>query len=202
MVDIGFFEYIKNYYRKRYPNSYQKELGSFLESIIKLGRDNNEISWFATLIEKNTDYLILTACAEAIQRMKSKYQDLNSKVDEPFKKLKMNVQDILRLLRKLFAKKIKEYERMGREILQVRVRDYIIDIMPSMFMDISGLNFLEIVRREAIAIKMALERQMDSVHETEVTFEDSSAILRNHQDFYNFNDIMGKQQLSLPKGYT
>ena len=73
MVDLGFFDYIKNFYRKRYPATYRKELGSLLESIIKLGRDNNEISWFATLIENNTDYLILTACAEAIQRLKSKY---------------------------------------------------------------------------------------------------------------------------------
>lgn len=84
-------------------------MASFLHSVVKFGKDGSQIHFFALLIENNTQFLIISAIVKAIELMKKKYQDLNGRNDDSFKKVKMNIQDILKILKRIFRKKVKGY---------------------------------------------------------------------------------------------
>lgn len=57
------------------------------------------------------------------------------------------------LLRKLFDSRFPDYERMGGTLLTHRIKDYIVDILPSIFMDTNALDLLEMVKREVSLMK-------------------------------------------------
>lgn len=207
MTDIGFFHYIKNYYNKKHSQSFDRKMRSFLKSLVKFGKEGSQVGWFAKVIENNTEYLITSALVRAINLMRKKYQDLNSKHDDTFKRVKMNIQDILKILKRIFKPKIKGYLELNGVNLQTRVRDYVIEIQPSVIMETSGLGFLEIVRREAYLVMHKIEEQMALSANTEDLFrqkEDDGEkdIQKMQEDFYDMNDLMGMQYHHLPEGYV
>jgi len=197
MTNLGFFHYIKNYYNKKYSQSFDRNIRSFLKSLVKFGKEGSQIGWFAKLIEDNTEYLIISALVKAVSLMRKKYQDINSKYDDTFKRVKMNIQDILKLLKRIFGPKIKGYKDLNGIPLQTRVRDYVIEIQPSVIMETSGLGFLEIVRREAYLVQNCLEKELAQSTTTEDLFryqkdnEGSKNIEKMQEDFYGMNDLMG-----------
>jgi len=99
---IGFFHYIKNYFNKKHPSSYDSKMAIFLNSVVKYGKDGSQLNFFAHLIESNTEFLIISALVKAVDLMKKKYQELNGRSDDSFKKVKMNIQDILKILKRIF----------------------------------------------------------------------------------------------------
>ena len=206
MSHIGFFHYIKNYFNKKHPSSYDSKMGIFLNSVVKYGKDGSQLNFFAHLIEGNTEYLIISALVKAIDLMKKKYQELNGRSDDSFKKVKMNIQDILKILKRIFQKKIDNYVELNGTNLQVRVRDYVIEIQPTVIMETSGLGFLEIVRREAVLVKQNLEKELALSANTEDLFrerpEEEHDLQRMQENFYNINDYMGHQYHHLPDGYV
>lgn len=90
MSEHGFFLYIKGYYKKRYPNIFERELGTFLFSILKYASKGNEVYWFSTLIDQNCDYPTLAACHRAILHLERKFQVLSSRAEDPYKRLKLD----------------------------------------------------------------------------------------------------------------
>lgn len=208
MTDIGFFHYIKNYFNKKHSQSFDRKMRSFLKSLVKFGKEGSQVGWFAKLIENNTEYLIICALVRAVDLMRKKYQDLNSKYDDTFKKVKMNIQDILKILKRIFKPKIKEYEELNGVNLQTRVRDYVIEIQPSVIMETSGLGFLEIVRREAFLVMTKIEENIAHSTNTEDLFryqkdnDDVKNIEKMQENFYDMNDLMGMQYHHLPDGYV
>ena len=207
MIDIGFFHYIKNYFNKKYSQSFERTIRSFLKSLVKFGKEGSQVGWFAKLVETNTEYLIVSALVRAVSMMRKKYQDLNSKYDDTFKRVKMNIQDILKMLKRIYCPQIKGYTELNGINLQTRVRDYVIEIQPSVIMETSGLGFLEIVRREAYLVKSCIERDLTESTKTDDLFrypenEGSKDIKKMQENFYTINDLMGIQQHHLPKGYV
>lgn len=208
MTDIGFFHYIKNYFNKKHSQSFDRKMRSFLKSLVKFGKEGSQVGWFAKLIENNTEYLIICALVRAVDLMRKKYQDLNSKHDDTFKRVKMNIQDILKILKRIFKPKIKKYVELSGVNLQTRVRDYVIEIQPSVIMETSGLGFLEIVRREAYLVMQKLEENIAHSTNTEDLFryqkdnDDVKNIEKMQENFYDMNDLMGMQYHHLPDGYV
>lgn len=149
---LGLFDYAKGYYKKRYPNTFEREMGFFIASVIKHSSPGNEIMWFGSLIDLNSDYSVIRVICIAIQKLRKYHQALDSKIDDLYKRLKISPQDILRLLRRLFSHKIEDYDKLDGNLIHTRIRDYIVDILPSTFMEPCGLDFLEITRREAILV--------------------------------------------------
>ena len=203
---IGFFHYIKNYFNKKHPSSYDSKMAIFLNSVVKYGKDGSQLNFFAHLIESNTEFLIISALVKAVDLMKKKYQELNGRSDDSFKKVKMNIQDILKILKRIFQKKIDNYVDLNGTNLQVRVRDYVIEIQPTVIMETSGLGFLEIVRREAVLVRQHLEKELALSANTEDLFrerpEEEHDLQTMQENFYNINDFMGHQYHHLPDGYV
>jgi hypothetical protein len=163
--------------------------------VIKFGKEGSQVHFFALLIEKNTEYLIISAIVKAIEQMKKKYQDLNGRNDDSFKKVKLNIQDILKILKRIFNNKVNNYQDLNGTHLQTRVRDYVIEIQPSVIMETSGLGFLEIVRREANLVRNMIEKDLALSANTEDLFrekyEDDKDIHQMQENFYGMNDFMG-----------
>lgn len=138
--------------------------------------------------------------------MKKKYQDLNGRNDDSFKKVKLNIQDILKILKRIFNNKVNNYQDLNGTHLQTRVRDYVIEIQPSVIMETSGLGFLEIVRREANLVRNMIEKDLALSANTEDLFrekyEDDKDIHQMQENFYGMNDFMGHQYHHLPEGYV
>lgn len=78
----------------------------------------------------------------------------------------------MKILKRIFQKKIDNYVELNRTNLQVRVRDYVIEIQPTVIMETSGLGFLEIVRREAVLVRQHLEKELALSANTEDLFKE------------------------------
>ena len=112
----------------------------------------------------------------------------------------------MKILKRIFQKKIDNYVDINGTNLQVRVRDYVIEIQPTVIMETSGLGFLEITRREAVMVRQYLEKDLALSANTEDLFrerpEEDRDIHKMQENFYNMNDFMGHQYHHLPDGYV
>jgi len=213
MANIGFFQYIKNYYNKKNQQSYEKSIASFLASLLQNAKERSEIEWFAKLINSDADYIVSTACNDAIVLMQKQFLDLNSKYEDSFKSLKMDMPDIIRILNRVFDKKILDYEDLNGNKLPTRIREYIIAIQRNILEKISGLTFLEIVLREATLVRCKLMR-LNTVAEQmklslnkpknkkKMTIAELSKLIPKPGDFYGMNDLLGMEEIKLPFGYV
>ena len=144
----------------------------------------------------------------AILKIRKFHQTLDSKIDDPYKRLKINPQDILRLLRRIFENRVDDYEKLGGNLIHTRIKDYIVDILPSTYMEPSALDFLEITRREALLVIKHKNRDPEYLRRQEAQRRQEEDYLLSTinrkakpQDFYGMNDLMGPQEIRLPRGY-
>ena len=140
----------------RYSSSYARQLRSFTTSLLKFSKDDNEIRFFAKLFDQNIGCFEISAINKAISIIRKNFVDLSSKGDHNFRKVKVNIKDIMKYLQLIFSmfrliqeSKVKNYANINDTPLQNRVRDYIVDIQPAIVIETNGVEFLMIVEREA-----------------------------------------------------
>ena len=101
--DWGFFDFIKKYYFKKYSHSYEKFLSSFLKSLLRFGKEGSEVGFFAKLIELNYSHSIMTPVSEAVKFLRKKFTDLMSRNDDTFRRVRVNFNDVVNSLKKIFG---------------------------------------------------------------------------------------------------
>ena len=74
-----------------------------------------------------------------------------SRSDDTFKRIKVPFNEVLQFLRKIFLKRIVNYDRLGDIDLKSRLKEYILkaNVIHSSVLEVSGLLFLTIVIKEA-----------------------------------------------------
>ena len=108
-----------------------------------------------------------------------------SRSEDIFKKVKINFNDILSALRKVFAKKAKDYENLGGELLKNRLRDYILKLQcSSSVLETNGLVFLEIVLKEAYLVS-------EHTEQSESRQECAGGQTEERGGFYGIADLLG-----------
>jgi len=76
---------------------------------------------------------------------------LISRSDDTFKRIKVPFNEVLQFLRKIFLKRIVNYDKLGDIDLKSRLKEYILkaNVIHSSVLEVSGLLFLTIVIKEA-----------------------------------------------------
>jgi hypothetical protein len=124
-------------------------LRPLLKSILKYSKDDSEVRFFSTLVESNCEISETVAVNKGIQILRKNFLDFTSKGDHNFRKVKIRVADLIKYLCQILKSKCKNYDDLAGLPIQTRIRDYIIDMQSSQSMEINGIEFLEIISREA-----------------------------------------------------
>jgi hypothetical protein len=150
--------------------------------------------FFARLVDQNQSFETVAFLNEAIKHLRRKFSDLASRSEDVFKKLRLNFNDVLAALRKIFGKKAKDYENLGGDILKNRLRDYILRLQSSSsVLETTGLVFLEIVQKEA---HLVLEHEPSHLVACEQPLEPPP----KEKGFYGIADLLGGKALKLESG--
>lgn len=120
-----------------------------LKSILKYAKDDSEMRFFSSMIESNAETPEIVAVNKGIHILRKNFLDFTSKGDHNFRKVKIRVADLIKYLCQILKSKCKNYDELGGLPIQTRIRDYIIDMQSSQSMEINGIEFLEIISREA-----------------------------------------------------
>lgn len=131
---------------RKHPKTYDKALGSFISSILKWSNTGSDILFFAKIIDNNTSAYEVKYINKAVYQLKGKIVTFNKRVHS-FKSLKLNIQEIMKLLSKIFNKKIER--NMNGKSIQTRIRDYFSHQYTTLLTETNGQGFLHIVRKEA-----------------------------------------------------
>ena len=134
-----------------------------LKSILKYVKDDSEIRFFSSLIETNAETAEIVAINKGIHILRKNFLDFTSKGDHNFKKVKIRVADLIKYLCQILKGKCKNYDDLGGLPIQTRIRDYIIEIQSSQSMEINGIEFLEIISREARLISAETKSSKQAV---------------------------------------
>lgn len=147
----------------RYPgNQFGKMIRPLLKSILKYAKDDSEIRFFSSMIESNSETPEVVAVNKGIHILRKNFLDFTSKGDHNFRKVKIRVADLIKYLSQILKNKCKNYDELGGLPIQTRIRDYIIDMQSSQSMEINGIEFLEIIAREAKLIAQETKTQKQS----------------------------------------
>lgn len=132
-------------------HSFDKSISNFLKSLLKYGKDGTEVGFFCKLIEQNASIRIVDPLNEGIKLLKKKHHELISRSDDTFKRIKVPFNEVLQFLRKIFLKRIVNYDVLGDIDLKSRLKEYILkaNVIHSSVLEVSGLLFLSIVIKEA-----------------------------------------------------
>ena len=119
--------------------------------MLKYGKDGSEVGFFSKLIEQNASVRIVDPLNEGIKLLKKKHHELISRSDDTFKRIKVPFNEVLQFLRKIFLRRIVNYDRLGDVDLKSRLKEYILkaNVIHSSVLEVSGLLFLSIVIKEA-----------------------------------------------------
>jgi len=149
----GIMDYIKKHYASKKSNTTGKVFKNFMGSVVKHAQGDPEVKFFANVIEENTDAFIIGFLNKAVQVLRKNFVEFSSKGDHNFRKVKIKVQDLFKYLSQIFKPRYKNYDNMGGTPIQTRVRDYLIQMHPSVVIETNGIDFLQIVEKEALLIQ-------------------------------------------------
>lgn len=184
-MEIGFLDFVKQHYFKKYHGAYDKYMSQLLKSVLKHSKPNSELAFYSTLMANNVDSQILVPVSKAITLLKKKLAlgfSTEGRGDDLCRKATLSYADVVESCKKIFNKlgpfNAKEYEELGGACLKHRVRDYILKIQThSTVLESNGLTFLEIVLREAALIREQLEKL-----QTELRLKDSTDNAEIHEE--------------------
>lgn len=148
-------DFIKGYYARKHPKTYEKALGGLIASILKWSNTGSDILFIGKIIDSNASYYEVKYINKAVQLLKGKIVTFNKRVHS-FKSLKLNIQEIMKILSKIFNKKIER--TINGKSIQARIRDYFSHTYSSLITETNGQGFLMLVRKEA-------ENQLKNHHE-------------------------------------
>lgn len=172
-VEIGYFDYVKQYFYKKHPAHYDKYLGQLLRSLLKHSKPNTELSFYSTLMSSNVDSQILVPISKAVSLLKKKLAlgvVSEGRSDDLCRKVKLSYAEVVENCKKIFTKfspfSAKEYEDLTGKNIKHRVRDYILKIQShSTILESNGLTFLEIILREAALVRDELDQMQQDLNE-------------------------------------
>ena len=168
----GLLEYVTAHFQRKHGGaSGEKHLGTFVRSILRYGKDGSEIYFFAKLVENNTPREVIVPLNTAIKGLKQKHQEIMSRADETFRRVKVSFNEVISGLNKLFKRKVEDYENVGGINLKCRLRDYILKLHSgSNVLECSGLCYLEIVVLEAALVNKHSETAQERLTKGMDTF--------------------------------
>ena len=160
-----------------------------LKSILKYAKDDSEVRFFSSMIESNAETPEIVAVNKGIHILRKNFLDFTSKGDHNFRKVKIRVADLIKYLCQILKNKCKNYDDLGGSPIQTRIRDYIIDMQSSQSMEINGIEFLEIISREAKLIAQENKTQKQTATKK---FEQSAYSSKPQVHAQNYTSTPGK----------
>lgn len=142
----------------------------FLRSLVRHGKEGSEVYFFAKLVDQNEKFEIVQAINHTIRAIKKKHNEIMSRSDDTFKKIKISFNEALIITKKIFHRKFVLILEKGQpemieytqdEDLKNRIRDYMLQLQHgSSVIETNALVLLEVIHREACLLAdMDLKRK-------------------------------------------
>jgi hypothetical protein len=117
-------------------------------SILKYGEHGSDILLFGELIDKNSSFTEVKYINRAVDLLGKKSVRLGRN-ESTYRSIKLNLPEIVKMLSKIFGKKLER--KFDNKSVQARIREFFQKSHTGLIMiETDGLNFLNLVRREAI----------------------------------------------------
>lgn len=147
---------------------------------MKYGEHGTDVHLFGKLLDTNCSYFETKYICKGIDLLEKKSTKLY-RCESFFRNIKLDLPEIIKLLTKILGKKI-ENSPDGKNI-QSRIREYFSNPYSSKLLEIDGISFLNIVRKEAVRIV-----RESSQAETEYRHRTSNDRLNTvESDIYNID---------------
>lgn len=144
--DIGFLDFLIEYYNKKHPTCYERSLGSLVASILKHGEHGTDVHLFGKIIDTNAHYNEVKFISRGVEQLEKKRIKINRN-ETSYRNIKLNLPEILKTLNKIFGKRVEN--KFDNKNLQARIREYFSKFHTGAIIETDGLSFLHVVRKEA-----------------------------------------------------
>ena len=153
--------------------------------MLKYGKDGSEVGFFSKLIDQNASIQVVDPLNEGIKLLKKKHHELISRSDDTFKRIKVPFNEVLQFLRRIFHRRIVNYDMLGDVDLKSRLKEYILkaNVIHSSVLEVSGLLFLSIVIKEGeLVVRRLNENPEEGNTEVQSDGEEKESTKHRPQD--------------------